>query len=195
MISASLAPSGAPPAVASITSAHSRKYCGLRAAGVTRQSAFASWLPRLSKRWTARRGMHNACPGLTSICLPSTYRSEYSSIRSGAEAINLVKRFAHLVGNDFAGQGLFLIPTRYHGIAPFSIETVSSPWKVRIQGASRILWYTTPEKALCRGGRKCETCLPSIKRVSLRQFLSFFVVILPNGGLSSQECRIGFKPS
>jgi hypothetical protein len=42
MISASLARSGAPPAAALITSAHSRKYCGPKAAGVITQSALTS---------------------------------------------------------------------------------------------------------------------------------------------------------
>src|SRR5215831_8884416 len=50
MISAILARSGGPPNAALITSADSRKYSGPIAAGVITQSAFASWLPLLSKR-------------------------------------------------------------------------------------------------------------------------------------------------
>ena len=42
--------SGGPPAAALITSVDSRKYCGLIAAGVIRQSAFAFWIPLLSNR-------------------------------------------------------------------------------------------------------------------------------------------------
>ena len=50
MISANFARSDGPPAVAFITSADSRKYCGPIAAGVITQSAFTSWIPLLSNR-------------------------------------------------------------------------------------------------------------------------------------------------
>ena len=59
MISAILARSGGPPAAALSTSKASRKYSGPIAAGVITHSAFAYWLPLLSNRWTAPRGMHS----------------------------------------------------------------------------------------------------------------------------------------
>ena len=42
-----------------------------------------------------------------------------------------------------------------------------SALKVRIQGANRTQWYTTPEKTPRRGKEKSETCLPLIKLVLL----------------------------
>jgi hypothetical protein len=80
MIAIIFALSGGPPAAALITSADSRKYCGPMAAGVITQSAFTSWAPLLSNRWTTPRGMHSACPGPTSICFPSTVQVNTPSI-------------------------------------------------------------------------------------------------------------------
>jgi len=54
------------------TSAASRKYAGPMIAGDMTASCFTSSLPRLSKRCTAPRGMHSACPGPTAMGVPST---------------------------------------------------------------------------------------------------------------------------
>ena len=92
MISIIFALSGGPPAAALITSAASRKYCGPSAGGVITHSASTSWLPLLSNRRIAPRGMQSACPGPTSIVFPSTVqvntpetprRHHRSSPRSG----------------------------------------------------------------------------------------------------------------
>ena len=72
--------SGGPPAVALITSAASRKYAGPMIAGDMTASCFTSLLPRLSKRCTAPLGMQSACPGPTSIDVPSTVHVRTPSI-------------------------------------------------------------------------------------------------------------------
>src|SRR6266571_2142312 len=72
--------SGGPPPAALIISAASRKYAGPMIAGHMTASCFTSSLPKLSKRCTAPRAIHSACPGPTSIGVPSTVQVRTPSI-------------------------------------------------------------------------------------------------------------------
>ena len=84
MISANFARSGGPLVAALITSAHSRKYCGPRAAGVITQSAFASWAPLFIEPVS--------CASRNAECLTRPDVNLFSVHSPGQQALDAVDR-------------------------------------------------------------------------------------------------------